>query len=84
MERAGNAALALDLARIAQVHDHHIGKSRPAVRKPLDGLGRIDGLDLRIGFVEKFLVTAGDGGGHDLFFPFVMAGLVPAIHVLLG
>src|SRR5262249_2637868 len=64
MKRAGNASLTLDLARVAQVNDHHIAETDASIREFFDRLCRIDGLDLRIRLIEKFLVTAGDGGRH--------------------
>ncbi len=66
VKRTGDAALALDLARVAQIDDHHIGEAHAAIGKPLHRLGGIDGLDLGVGLVEQFLVTAGDGGRHWL------------------
>mgnify|MGYP007048845751 CR=1 FL=1 len=49
MECAGAAALALDLARIAQIDDHDFILSHAALRKTFDGFSRIDGLDLGVG-----------------------------------
>src|SRR5438270_206193 len=59
-ERAGNSALALDLARIANVDDHNV-----VVMRELDRFGGIYGFDFRIGLVDQRLDAAVDGLGHD-------------------
>src|SRR6185312_8115426 len=58
-ERAGNAAIALDFARIANVDDHDILALRGR-----DGVCGADRLDLRIGLVDQRLDAAMDGLGH--------------------
>jgi hypothetical protein len=64
-EGAGNPALALDLAGIADVDDHDVGALRG-----LDRLLRAQRLDLGIGFVEERVDAAMNGLGHclSLFF----------------
>jgi len=64
MKRAGDAALALDLAWITQIDDNRVGQIRSALRKLLDGFSRRDRLDRRIGFIEHRLVATNDGLGH--------------------
>src|SRR5260221_677234 len=58
-ERAGNLAVALDLAGIADIDDHDIGALRG-----LDRLRCANGLDLGIGFVDQGFDTAVNGLGH--------------------
>src|SRR6202022_29561 len=58
-ERAGNPAVALDLAGIADIDDHDI-----VALRGLDGVRRAHGFDLRIGLVEQGLDTAVNGLWH--------------------
>jgi hypothetical protein len=58
-ERAGDLALALDLAGIADVDDHDV-----RILRRLDGVGGADGFDLGVGLVDHGLDAAVDGLGH--------------------
>ena len=58
-EGAGNPAVALDLAGVADVDDDDV-----LVGGELDGVDRADGLDLGIGLVDQRLDAAVDGLGH--------------------
>ncbi|MGY3368503.1 hypothetical protein ACVWZL_005628 [Bradyrhizobium sp. GM2.4] len=58
-ERAGDAAVALDLAGIADVDDDDV-----AVLGDLDGVFGGERLDLGIGLVDQRLDATGDGLGH--------------------
>src|SRR3984893_18677967 len=58
-KRAGNPSLALDLPGVADIDDHDV-----VALRGLDGLGRAQRLDLRIGLVDQRLDAAVDGLGH--------------------
>src|SRR5712672_2354333 len=62
-ERAGNPALALDLAGIADIDDHDV-----AALRSLDGVGGTQRFDLGIRLVDQRLDAAMDGLGHELTF----------------
>jgi hypothetical protein len=56
---AGNLAVALELARIPDIHDHDV-----IVLGGLDGVRRAQGFDFGIGLVDQGLDPAMDGLGH--------------------
>src|SRR6185312_7797777 len=58
-ERAGDLALALDLAGVADIDDHHV-----RVLRGLDGVSGADGLDRRVGLVDQGFDAAVNGLGH--------------------
>src|SRR5580704_11622041 len=58
-ERAGNFAVALDLAGIADIDDHDV-----VVVGDFNGFGSAEGFDLRIGLVDQRLDAAVNGLGH--------------------
>ena len=58
-ERAGDLAVALDLAGISDIDDHDVG-----VLRGLDGVSGADGLDRGVGFVDQGFDAAVDGLGH--------------------
>jgi hypothetical protein len=64
MDRAGHLSLALQFARIADVHEHHV-----VAALQRHGIGGREGFDLRVGVIEKGLVAAGDGLGHGCDLP---------------
>src|SRR5260370_41892575 len=63
-ERAGNPALALDLAGIADIDDHDV-----VALRSLDGVGGAQRFDLGIRLVDQRLDAAMDGLGHFLVPP---------------
>src|SRR6185437_7180135 len=67
-EGAGNLAVALDLAGIADVDDDDA-----VVGGELDRVRRTDGFDLGIGLVDQRLDAAVDGLGHGLSLCFMGA-----------
>src|SRR4029453_5324320 len=58
-ERAGNLAVALDLAGVADIDDHDA-----RILRGLDGVSGADGLDRGIGFVDQGFDAAVNGLGH--------------------
>src|SRR5277367_2333529 len=67
-ESAGNFAIALDLAGVADIDDHDV-----VALRGLDGIRRADGLDLRVRLVDQGFDTAMDGLGHFLSLWFFLA-----------
>src|SRR6266481_3610011 len=63
-ERAGNPALALDLAGIADIDDHDV-----VALRSLDGVGGAQRFDLGTRLVDQRLDAAMDGLGHFLVPP---------------
>src|SRR6267142_2494360 len=62
-ESAGNPAVALDLAGIADIDDHDV-----VALRSLDGVGGTQRFDLGIGLVDQRLDAAMDGLWHELTF----------------
>ena len=58
-EGAGNVAVALDLAGVADIDDHDAW-----ILRGLDGISGADGLDRGVGFVDQGFDAAVDGLGH--------------------
>src|SRR5262249_54333616 len=75
-EGAGNPAVALDLAGIADVDDDDV-----VVGGELDRVSRADGLDLGIGLVDQRLDAAVNGLGHGLSLGVIGAPLARGRHM---
>ncbi len=73
-ERAGNSAVTLDLARIANVDDHDV-----AVMRELDGVRGAYGFDLRIGLVDQRLDAVVNGLGMELPFRVILSSSIPGL-----
>src|SRR6185295_13583865 len=61
MEGAGHAAVAVELANVADVHEHDVAAS-----VQLDGVGRRKRLDLALGGLDQGLDVRGDVLRHGL------------------